>query len=272
MNMECRARDETFCLGQYHPWRPASADAPLSWAGDDTLAPFAGQPAADAWIGILLASATLPTSRGCEVLRPLWSEEAKHRAHSFRRLASARNRLGQPAKEDPVAAGVVAFAAGDLAERFRELRRGGERALVPCAPILRDVVTDLSALFGCPANIAFRTPIDRMSLPAYKRRALVLAACELICNALSHGFPGCLPGMIEVGLTRRGSRSACLRVADNGVGFIDGAPDLHRGVAAGLAGLLESDLRYDRTDGWTVAEIAFPVHEPWHHHEFANVE
>ena len=126
MNMECRARDETFCLGQYHPWRPASADAPLSWASDG-LAPFAGQPAADAWIGILLASATLPTSRGCEVLRPLWSEEAKHRARSFRRLASARNRLGQPAREDPVAAGVEAFAAGDLAERFRELRRGGEQ-------------------------------------------------------------------------------------------------------------------------------------------------
>ena len=65
--------------------------------------------------------------------------------------------------------------------------------------------------------------------------------------------------MIEVGLATHGPKSACLRVADNGVGFTASAPNLDYGLAAGLAGLLEADLTYDRVAGWTIAEISFPV-------------
>jgi two-component sensor histidine kinase len=114
-------------------------------------------------------------------------------------------------------------------------------------------------LFGCLANIIFVTKIHNVSLPAYNRRALVLAARDLLCNALLHAFPGDESSRIEVGLTDRDAQSACLRVAGNGAGFNGNPPNLTRGVAAGLAGLLEADLAYERTAGWTVAEIVFPV-------------
>jgi hypothetical protein len=50
-------------------------------------------------------------------------------------------------------------------------------------------------------------------------------------------------------------------VADNGNGFTNSFPNLECGVAAGLAGLLEADLVYDRITGRTIAEIVFPVSE-----------
>jgi hypothetical protein len=52
-----------------------------------------------------------------------------------------------------------------------------------------------------------------------------------------------------------------LRVVDNGVGFNTIPPNLTCGVAAGMAGLLEADLAYDRQAGWTSAEIVFPVRD-----------
>jgi two-component sensor histidine kinase len=210
-------------------------------------------------INVLLASAHLVNDSGCEVLRPLWTEEAMHRIHGFMRLIGARSRRGSRTRQNPIAAAVEDFAARDLAAKFGELETSAERAVLPCSTVLRDVVSDLGTLFGCPASIALETRIERVLLPGYKRRALVLAACELLCNALLHAFPGHETGLIEVGLTFLGRRSACLRAADNGIGFGDILPNLTCGVAAGLADLLEADLAYTRAAGWTVAEICFPA-------------
>ena len=210
-------------------------------------------------INLLLASARPLNDSGCEVLRPLWAEEAMHRIHGFMRLIGARSRRGSPTRQNPIAAQVEDFAARDLAAKFRELETGAERAVLPCSTVLGDVVSDLGTLFGCPASIVLETTIERVSLPGYKRRALVLAACELLCNALLHAFPGHQTGLIEVGLTFQGRRSARLRVADNGIGFGDTPPNLTCGVAAGLADLLEADLAYTRAAGWTIAEICFPA-------------
>jgi two-component sensor histidine kinase len=210
-------------------------------------------------LGVLLASTVPVLGRGCEVLRPMWAEEAMHRGYSFVRLVDARNRRGESTSERSRQDDAI---AGDLAVRFRELASGQERELLPCATVLSDVVAGLGALFGYPANIAFKITISEMWLPAYKRRALVLAASELVSNALLHAFRGRLAGLIEVRLAACAPNSACLRVADNGIGFTGSPPNLGCGVGAGLAGLLEADLAYDRLAGWTIAEIAFPVSGP----------
>jgi two-component sensor histidine kinase len=264
MNMVCRPRDAALSSSSregYLPWGSAVADVPPVRASFENLALLADRlsPAAGDLIGVLLASAIPAQNRGCEVLRPLWTEEAVHRALGFMRLVDARKRRGQSTKQNPIAAELEDFAARDLAVRFRQLQSGAERAVMPCASVLRDIVTDLGVVFACPANIALKTKIDRVSLPAYKRRALVLAACELLCNALLHAFPRHDAGLIEVCLTHRNPKSACLRVADSGIGFSDTRPNLTFGVAASLAGLLEADLAYDRAAGWTIAEIIFPV-------------
>lgn len=210
-------------------------------------------------LGTLLGSACCTMDRGCETLRPLWAEEAMHRAYNFLRLVDARNRANGLMNERATNIGMEDAFARDLVAQFRELEIRPDREVVPCSTVLLNVVTSFGALFCGPANIVPETWIDRVSLPAYKRRALVLAATELVTNALLHAFQGRRAGRIAVSLDRSGSGTASLRVADDGIGFIASRPNLHYGVASGLAELLESDLAYDRLDGWTIAKIAFPV-------------
>jgi hypothetical protein len=267
MNMICPPRDEALSFnsqGEYLPWSSVDIDVPRSSFEKLALLAESSPPAPGDLISVLLASAVLTNNHGCGVLRPLWTQEAMHRAHYFMRLVDARKCLGQLTRDNRAAVGVKDLAAHDLAAQFRKLQRGGERAVVPCALVLRDVVTDLGTLFGYPANIALNTKIGSVNLPAYKRRALVLAACELFCDALLHRFAGRGSRLIEVGLTLRGSRSACLRVADNGMGFNGIPPKITCGVAAGLADLLEADLAYGQAHGWTTAEIVFPVRGSLH--------
>ena len=201
-------------------------------------------------LGALLGSACCTMDRGCEMLRPLWAEEAMHRAYNFLRLVGARK---------TAIVGEDVFAR-DLAAQFRELEIPPDREVVPCSDILSSVVTNFGTLFCGPANIVSKAQIDDVSLPAYRRRALVLAASELISNALLHAFQGRRAGRIAVSLNLHGPGTASLYVADDGVGFVAAQPNYHCGIAAGLAELLETDLAYERLDGWTIAKIVFPVH------------
>jgi two-component sensor histidine kinase len=210
-------------------------------------------------LGALLTG-TLPVNhRGCEVLRPLWAEEAVHRAYTLMRLVDLRNRRGHHADRAAMIIRLEDAIARDLAIQFRELEAGRERDVMPCSAVLRGVVTGLGTLFGCPADIVLTTEIEELLLPAYKRRALVLATAELVGNALLHAFPGRESGRIDVGLTVHDVELVRLRVADDGVGFAGASPNLECGVAAGLADLLETGFGYKRTAGRTIAEIVFPL-------------
>jgi hypothetical protein len=242
-------------MSQRNPTRAAALSERSRF---DSMALLAGKvpPKAGDLLGILLASTVPIHGRGCRVLRPMWTQEAIHRAYGFVQLVDARNRRGELMSERSLLEHAIAC---DLAIRFRELATAREREVLPCSAILRDVVIGLGMLFGCAANITVKARIEEVMLPAYKRRALVLAAFELVSNALLHAFQGRSAGLIEVVLAAGGSTSACLRVADNGIGFTSSLPNLGCGVGAGLAGLLEADLAYDRMAGWTIAEIGFPV-------------
>jgi two-component sensor histidine kinase len=273
MNMVCYPGDaapDLYCHDLNDPWT-ALATGPqevLAGAGEPAVRSrfesmaqraFKVPPESRDLLGLLLASTSPVQDRGCRVLRPLWAEEAMHRAYSFVRLIDTRNRRGESAGDDTIIAQVEDAVARDLAVCFRDLTTAGERDVLSCSSALRHVMTGLGTLFGDPANITFETKIEEIRLPAYKRRALVLAASELVSNALLHGFRGRATGQIEVSLAALGPESACLLVADNGTGFRDSLPNLNCGVGAGLAGLLEADLAYDRVAGWTIAEIEFPV-------------
>jgi hypothetical protein len=270
MNMVCYPGDAALSLCSddlNEPWAsrlsmsPASAGLATVRSRFESMALRAGKvpPEAGDLLGVLLASTFPLHGRGCRVLRPLWAEEAMHRAYSFVRLVDTRN--AKSPGENPGVAHREDAIACDLAVRFRDLTAGAEREVLPCSDVLRNVVNGLGVLFGGPANITLETKIEDVFLPAYKRRALVLAGSELVSNALLHAFRGRTSGQIEVALAVQSPKSACLYVADNGSGFTDSSPDLDCGVGSGLAGLLEADLIYDRMANWTIAEIAFPVSE-----------
>ncbi|HYZ64816.1 MAG TPA: ATP-binding protein, partial [Acetobacteraceae bacterium] len=150
--------------------------------------------------------------------------------------------------------------ARDLRDQFRSLSLLQDQEDVACPKQLRAVAVNLVALFGrAIADIEIGTEIERLSLRGYQWRALVLAANELVANALLHGFAGRSRGRIDVSLRRLDRSRACLTVADDGVGFQSALPGPRGGVAGGLAKLLEADLTYHRTEGGgTLARIAFP--------------
>ena len=209
-------------------------------------------------LGLLLASCR-DSGLGSPVLRPLWIEEGMHRAYSLIRLVGARQCQERPESvHDKLADSIDYALAGQLADSFRSLDVAAETTAMPCSIVLRNVVTDLVALFG--GDVVVRTDIDHLILPAYKRRALVLATAELTINALLHASPHGAPGRIDVVLKRHGATwSLCVR--DDGVGFTRGWPDLQDGVAAGLAALLEGNLACGCSNSGSVGamEMVFPV-------------
>jgi two-component sensor histidine kinase len=213
-------------------------------------------PPADA-LSLLLAATADVRDGGFAPLRPLWVEEAMHRAHTTLRLVRTLRR------HQPIA-GAVAHRierclAAEIADAFRSLETPPARALVPCAAVLRDLTRSLVALFGPAVGIVdMRAQVERVSLPAYARRALVLLTAELVCNAMLHAFTGRCHGLIEVECTAPVPGRVRLAVSDDGHGFPD-IPCIARcSVSAGLADLLNADLQYARTgDGITVAAIEF---------------
>jgi two-component sensor histidine kinase len=250
------------------PWRtstfggtPRRASPPRAGLRFESLARLASRDEMQPryHLGLLLACALPIGHRGCEVLKPLWAEEAMHRAYNFMRLIDAGSSAEEQTSENRLARGKPDALARDLAARFRDLETSDERVVLPCSAVLRDVVACLVWLFGSPINVSVETRVMDVALPAYKRRALVLAAAELVANALLHAFRGRQAGRMEVDLIAGRKGAACLRIADNGIGMTGRGPNLHCGVASGLADLLEADLTYDRIAGWTIAEIGFPV-------------
>jgi two-component sensor histidine kinase len=219
-------------------------------------------------LGVLLQAAAATESVGRPVLLPLWTEEAIHRAYAMLRLLSRQAERERGRVKDIFAAGVEFALARSLATAYGSLASPIEDEVVPCADSLAEIILNLGALFTRGDRIVVRTCIEPLSLPAYKRRALVLCASELMINAITHAFRGGSPdARIEISLLRLGNQSACLRVADNGVGFDRRRPDTSLSIAGGLAGLVESDLTYYRTADWTTtAEIVFPIEDAGPNH------
>ena len=127
----------------------------------------------------------------------------------------------------------------------------------PCFEVLHVSVFSLVKLFGREsASIS----VERLTLPAYKRRALVLASCELVLNLLRQGLMGGGAGNITVTLRRTSRAVAQLSVESDGNSVSKNILPQPGGIASDLAAILEADVVYStRNGGATAAEISFPV-------------
>jgi hypothetical protein len=155
MTMIHRTRDEAPASGfpgQYGSYTVGVPPAHFRFEGRAALTRALPSNAVDV-LGILLAS-TFPTcGGGCEVLRPLWAEEAMHRAYGFVRLVDAREGRRDAMRSNPMIDGLDCVIARDLAARFREMEVVEEREARPCGTVLRDIVAGLGALFGRPGGV-----------------------------------------------------------------------------------------------------------------------
>ena len=214
-------------------------------------------------VGVLLDAAHPFRSGGRDVLHPLWAQEAMQRAYGILHLAvQLQQKIGACA-EDDITARSEQRRANDLAVLFRTLHIEQDEEVLRCSDVLRGIVRNLVALFGSGAGrIVIRTDIEQLSLPAYKRRALVLAASELVINALRHGFAGKVGGRIDVTLWAVGTSHVRLSVVDDGVGLSEAHASGQGGIAVALADLLEGALVY-RQSGTvgTNAEIVLPTYK-----------
>jgi two-component sensor histidine kinase len=214
-----------------------------------------------AMLGVLL-DATLACARaGRPVLKPLWVDEAMQRAYNMVRLTAELERQSPSSRGDPLGAAAEYRVAMELAEAFRSLAAGDDEEVLPCSDALRTIVRDMVDLFGpMVGQVRLCTSIERLTLPAFKRRALALAACELVINALRHGFVGRGVGNIAVMLRRTGRGHARFSVADDGCGIPGSRYPQPCGIVSDLAALLGTDVFYGATDnGGTLVEISIPL-------------
>jgi hypothetical protein len=128
---------------------------------------------------------------GCDLLRPVWAHEAACRAANLNRLVHLVRPSLRIRDVSPVIQRIEYVLATDLASLCQRIAAQPDRDLVPCSTVLREVISNLAALFEGISGVQLHTDIERIRLPAYKRRALVLAAAELVALALLRGAPDC---------------------------------------------------------------------------------
>ncbi len=139
----------------------------------------------------------------------------------------------------------------------KEAKSDGDAAFLPVKAVLEQFLPILQSTL--PVH-RINVQIEDFSLPAKQATALMIAANELISNAVKHG-----KGDIEL-MLRASDNRATLEVCDDGPGF---APDFDSRTAAntGLE-LLENIARYDlrgdiayknRIEGGARIVIVFPI-------------
>jgi two-component sensor histidine kinase len=218
-------------------------------------------PRAGKLLATLLPPDILNSGPGCAVLRPLWADEAMHRSYNLVRLTMSLERRSPLSPGDNLSRDVELALAVGITEVYRTLAAAPERQVMTCSSLLRELVVDLIALFGPIVGwVELTTDIECVGLAGFQQRALILAASELVMNALFHAFQGRRRGRLAVKLRSDDSRHACLTVSDDGIGYDGDQSALGCGVAAGLADLLASTIVYRRGDcGGTIALIHFPL-------------
>jgi two-component sensor histidine kinase len=214
-------------------------------------------------LGILLAAAPPASCGGRPVFRPIWATEAMHRAHSMVRLVG-RLEQRMPRRDDQSRLPDFETNIGlELASIFDSLAMADDEELRPCSSNLRDVARNLIALFGPTiGHVTVATSVDRLALPAFRHRALILIASELVTNALLHAFKDRRAGQVALQLTLLGRGVARLAVTDDGARLCDRARchPARCSVTNYLADLLEAELVYrPRPGGGTIAEIEIPT-------------
>jgi len=210
---------------------------------------------------ILLQHNAFRGGQTCDVLRPLWADEPMHRSYNLLRLMSLLKQRIPLRSCDCLSQDIELSLAANIAEIHGTLATVPERQLMPRSPALREMVVDLVELFGPAIGLVeLTTEIERLSLPGFQRRALVLAASELVMIALLHAFKSRRRGRLIVRLQRSSSRRACLTVADDGTAYGGDSPEARSRVAADLAGLLASTLVCRQAShGGTIAQIDFAL-------------
>lgn len=158
--------------------------------------------------------------------------------------------------------------ANALVRAYQALDAADEARPRSCAQELGDITTGLVEIFGhTVGSVVLSLDLQPLPLAGEARRALLLAASELVINAMRHAFIDRPTGVIQIRLEHdRLRQEGVLVVADDGVGPGGLAKGRGQGcsIIHGLADLLDGDVVWRRSLllGGTEVELSFPLPSP----------
>ena len=208
---------------------------------------------------ILLASAAPGSWGGREVLWPLWADEAMRRTYCMIDLASRLEHQMMQQGNRTTWSETCLGKATALAGSFAELRIVDDQEVVPCSGLLGEIAIGLLHLFKLPdGDLKARIVLEDIAMPAYKRRALILATSALVMQAIINAMDRGRAPAISINLAAQGSGQWRLAVTEDGACADNDARECDD-IVDGLANLLGAqNVRRLRRMSELVTEIDFP--------------
>jgi hypothetical protein len=207
-------------------------------------------------LGALLGTTVPSTSRGLAALRPLWVNEAMQRACDFVTLFGWVER---DRSRNPSALEAEWHLVRELASLYASLNNDDDATSYPCSQAIRIAARDHVELFGSGSEpMKVFTAVDRLTLPAYRQRALVLVTCRLVIEALHRVAARHGPSRLVVLLAVK-SGCAALAVTQELSGPYR-VPDIRSSECTqDLAALLQCDPQVEAQRHFITTTLRFPV-------------
>src|ERR1700730_17217915 len=119
--------------------------------------------------------------------RPVWAEEATHRAANLQQLATNLDRLLDDRKIDSGNRVRALARANALVRAYQGLDVDPEAGSWSCAEEIKGIASGLVEIYGhTVGSVVLSLELQPILLAGQERRALALAASELAVNALRH--------------------------------------------------------------------------------------
>ena len=192
-------------------------------------------------------------------LRAIWAVEAMNRSLNMLRLVMLHEARWSDRPQSSLCAQLELGLGKQLSLLFASLTILKEYKRQPCSDALFGIIVGLDALFGSVAGeVVLYTDLPPISLPSRKRRALVLAAAELVTRLLLEKPRRSIPLQVSVTLKQASAETAVLLVEDDlPVGAADNSPEGLE-IVSDLASILDGELVLRQSSlGGTAAELHF---------------
>lgn len=202
-------------------------------------------------------------SGGCDTLRPIWRAEEIRRADRLTELTLLLDcDTDQGGRASDWVSEVECHLANGLAACYRALTIQHDMEQRPCATPLRDIAINLINLFSpvtSSGDVLLNCGIERIALPAFQQRALVLLAGTLIMDVLvslgrtnRHGRVDLALWTLEPGLVQ-------FTITDDPGALV--APS-QSSLVSDLANLLQAETVFHPPVSRALSrlDIVFPVH------------
>lgn len=188
--------------------------------------------------------------------------EVDHRVKNNLMMIGSLVRLQMRTIEDPATnakLGAMLERIEALAAVHRRLYQSDDVTRFDIGEFARTMVGDVLAASG-REDIALRTDIDPVNVPATIASPLALIINEVVTNSVKHAFSEERPGKLDISV-KRVEGHATVSIADDGIGFqADTAADgLGRTLVGRLSKQIGAEVAWTNASPGTAVSLRFPI-------------